>query len=72
MFLIVLQQISAILLVIAVLLHTAKADGIAGIGGKANVYGGSNVQQDMERGLDQITIGLAIAFVLLSIVIAWK
>jgi preprotein translocase subunit SecG len=71
-FFIILQQISAVVIIILVLLHSAKADGIAGIGGQANVYGSSNVQREMEVGLDRITIGFSTAFILISLFIAWN
>ncbi|GBR77061.1 preprotein translocase subunit SecG [Candidatus Termititenax persephonae] len=66
----VLQQLSAILLIIAVMLHSAKADGIAGIGGQANVYG--NAQKEMEKGLDQFTLVVAVSFMVFSLLIAWN
>jgi preprotein translocase subunit SecG len=69
-FYLVLQQLSAILLIIAVMLHSAKADGIAGIGGQANVYG--NAQKEMEKGLDQFTLVTAVSFIVFSLLIAWK
>ncbi|MDR2431854.1 MAG: preprotein translocase subunit SecG [Candidatus Margulisbacteria bacterium] len=69
-FFLVLQQISAALLIIAVILHSAKADGIAGIGGQANVYG--NAQKEMEKGLDQFTLAVAVSFIVFSLLIAWN
>jgi preprotein translocase subunit SecG len=69
-FYLVLQQLSAILLIIAVMLHSAKADGIAGIGGQANVYG--NAQKEMEKGLDQFTLVTAVSFIVFSLLIVWK
>ena len=69
-FMIILQQISAVLLVILVLMHAAKADGIAGIGGQANVYGSSNAQKELEKGLDQVTLITAVSFMGFSLLIA--
>jgi preprotein translocase subunit SecG len=69
-FYLVLQQLSAILLIIAVMLHSAKADGIAGIGGQANVYG--NAQKEMEKGLDQFTLIVAVSFIVFSLLTAWN
>jgi len=66
-FLVVIQTIFAILLVLTVLMHAAKADGIAGIGGQAHVFGG---QKDLEKGLDNITSFLGGGFVLISLIIA--
>ena len=70
MFYLILQQVSALLLIIAVMLHSAKADGIAGMGGQASVYG--NAQKEMEKGLDQFTLVVAAAFICFSLLISWK
>jgi preprotein translocase subunit SecG len=70
MFYLVLQQLSAMFLIIAVMLHSAKADGIAGIGGQSNVYG--NAQKEMEKGLDQFTLWAAVIFMVCSLLIAWN
>lgn len=71
-FFIILQQICAIVLIVLVVMHSAKADGIGSIGGQANVYGSSNVQREMELGLDRVTTGFAVGFILLSLFIAWQ
>ncbi len=65
--LLVLQLISAILLIAAVLLHSAKGEGLGGIGGSARLFG---TPKGMEEGLDRITWGLAIAFIFISIILA--
>jgi preprotein translocase subunit SecG len=70
LFFLVLQQISAALLIVAVILHSAKADGIAGVGGNANVYG--NAQKEMEKGLDQFTLIVAVSFMVFSLLISWN
>ena len=59
-----LQVVSAIVLVGAVLLHTAKGEGLGGIGGAAHLFG---TPKGMEKGLDQLTWGSAIIFLLTSI-----
>ena len=69
-FYLILQQLSAVLLIIAVMLHSAKADGIAGIGGQANVYG--NAQKEMEKALDQFTLVTAVFFIVFSLLISWN
>ena len=63
----ILQLISAIALVIAVLMHTAKGEGLGGIGGAARIFG---TPKGMERGLDRITWGCAILFLSVSILLA--
>jgi len=62
-----IQFISAVLLIIAVLMHTAKGEGLGGIGGSARLFGSP---KGMEEGLDRITWGLAITFMAVSVLIA--
>jgi preprotein translocase subunit SecG len=66
-FLLFLQFLSAILLVIFVLLHTAKGEGLGGIGGSARIFG---TPKGMEKGLDQLTWGCAITFLVVSVILA--
>ncbi|MDD5382265.1 MAG: preprotein translocase subunit SecG [Candidatus Margulisbacteria bacterium] len=65
--LLLLQFFSAIALVIAILLHTAKGEGLGGIGGSARLFGSP---KGMEKGLDRITWGCAIAFLTISVLLA--
>jgi len=65
-FLIILQLITAALLIVAILLHTAKAEGMGGIGGTARLFG---TPKGLEQGLDKITTGLAVAFILISLML---
>lgn len=65
--LLVFQFFTALFLILAVLLHTAKGEGLGGIGGSAKLFG---TPKGMEEGLDRITWGLAIAFMLISLVLA--
>ncbi len=62
-----IQLISALALIIAVLLHTAKGEGLGGIGGSAKLFGSP---KGLEQGLDKITWGLAIIFLAVSILLA--
>ena len=66
-FLFIIQIITALGLIASVLLHTAKGEGLGGIGGAAHLFGSP---KGMEQGLDRITWGLAIAFLLVSILLA--
>lgn len=66
-FLLFLQFISAALLIIAILLHAAKGEGLGGIGGSARLFG---TPKGMEEGLDRITWILAGVFMGLSILLA--
>ncbi|MEE8637888.1 MAG: preprotein translocase subunit SecG [Candidatus Margulisiibacteriota bacterium] len=65
--LLVLQLISAIALIIAVLMHAAKGEGLGGIGGAARIFG---TPKGMEQGLNRITWGCAILFFSVSILLA--
>ncbi len=66
-FLLVVQLISALVLIVAVLLHTAKGEGLGGIGGSARIFG---TPKGLEQGLDRITWGCAILFFSVSILLA--
>lgn len=66
-FLLFFQFLSAIALIAAVLLHAAKGEGLGGIGGTARIFG---TPKGLEEGLDRITWGLAIAFLIISVLLA--
>jgi preprotein translocase subunit SecG len=63
-----IQVISAFLLIIAVLLHSAKGEGLGGIGGTAHIFGS---QKGLEEGLDRLTLGLAVTFMFTSLVLSF-
>ncbi|MDD4179032.1 MAG: preprotein translocase subunit SecG [Candidatus Margulisbacteria bacterium] len=65
--LLLIQFISAALLIVAVLLHSAKGEGLGGIGGSAHLFG---TPKGMEEGLDRITWGLAITFMAISVLLS--
>jgi len=65
--LLVVQLFVAALLIVSVLLHSAKGEGLGGIGGSAKLFG---TPKGMEEGLDRITWGLAIAFMSISLLLA--
>jgi len=64
----ILQFFVALFMIIAVLLHSAKADGMGGIGGSSHVFSGA--QNELEKGLDRVTASLAISFIVLSLLLA--
>ena len=66
-FLIFIQIMSAVSVVIFVLFHTAKGEGLGGIGGAAKLFG---TPKGLEEGLDKITAGSAIVFMLVSFVLS--
>ncbi len=62
-----MQFLTAIALIIAVLMHTAKGEGLGGIGGAARIFG---TPKGMEKGLDRITWGCAVIFLAVSVLLA--
>lgn len=66
-FLLVSQALLSIGLIVAVMLHSAKGEGLAGIGGQAHVFGS---QKGVEAGLNKITSVLAVAWFLVAIALA--
>ncbi|MFA5097774.1 MAG: preprotein translocase subunit SecG [Candidatus Margulisiibacteriota bacterium] len=61
-----LQLISGLSLIILVLLHSAKGEGLGGIGGSAHMFGS---QQGLEKGLDRLTMVAAVTFVTVSLIL---
>ncbi|MGK7906604.1 MAG: preprotein translocase subunit SecG [Synechococcus sp.] len=61
-----LWTISAILLIILVLLHSPKGDGIAAIGGQAQLFSST---KSAEKNLNRITWIVLTVFLLVSIVL---
>lgn len=66
-FLLFLQLFSAFALIITILLHTAKGEGLGGIGGQAKLFG---AQKGLEEGLNRITAACAVAFLIVSVILA--
>jgi len=54
-----IQVISAILLIVLVLIHSPKGDGIAGIGGSAQLF---TSQKGAEKNLNKLTTIVTIIF----------
>ncbi len=63
-----IQVISAILLIVLVLMHSPKGDGIAGIGNAAQMF---SSQKSAEKGLNQLTAIIAIIFVVTVFVLGF-
>jgi preprotein translocase subunit SecG len=61
------QITSAAFLIAAILLHSAKGEGLGGIGGQARIFG---TQKGLEEGLDKITFTCASVFMLVSFILA--
>ena len=64
--LIILQVLVAVALVVTILIHGPKGEGLGGIGGQAKIFGS---QKGLQKGLDRLTAVLAVAFVSLSLLI---
>ncbi|MFC1770658.1 preprotein translocase subunit SecG [Candidatus Margulisiibacteriota bacterium] len=62
-FLLTVEFIIAVLLIISILLHTAKGEGLGGIGGHARMF---SSQKGLEAGLNKITTFLAALFLSLA------
>ena len=65
--LIALQLLFAIGLVVTVLVHGPKGEGLGGIGGQARIFGSS--QKGLQKGLDKITTVCAVGFLSVSLLI---
>jgi preprotein translocase subunit SecG len=63
----VIWSVSAFGLVVLVLLHSPKGDGIGGIGGQAQLFTST---KSAETTLNRITWGLAIVFMGLTVVLS--
>ena len=65
----IIQIISGLLLILLVLLHAPKGDGMAAIGGAAQLF---SSQKGVEAGLNKFTSIVAIIFILTSLVLGFK
>jgi len=66
----VLYVIICMVLVGIVLLQQGKTAGLSGaISGAGETYWGKNKARSMEGGLHKVTVGLAVAFIILSMVL---
>lgn len=63
-----IQIISALMLVVLILLHSPKGDGIAGFGGASQIF---SSQKSAEKGLNKITGIFAGVFVLCTFLIGF-
>ncbi len=61
----IIQIISSILLIVLILMHSPKGDGLAAIGGMANLF---SSQKSAESGLNKLTMYVAIVFIVTSFV----
>ncbi len=62
------QLASAVLMIVLVLLHSPKGDGIGGIGAAAQVF---SSQKGAESSLNKITMWTAITFFVVSFILGY-
>lgn len=62
------QIVSAILLIILILLHSPKGDGIAGMGGASHVFAS---QKSAEKGLNKLTAIIAAIFLICTFLLGY-
>ncbi len=64
-----LQITSAILLIILILLHSPKGDGLASIGGSSQLF---SSQKGVEAGLNKLTTIVTIIFAIISFILGFR
>ena len=62
------QIVSALLLIVLILLHSPKGDGIAGIGGASHVFAS---QKSAEKGLNKLTGIVAAIFIVCTFLLGF-
>ena len=67
-FIVGLQVLSGIALIVLILIHSPKGEGLGGIGGSANLFTGPS---QAEAGLDKVTWVIATAFIFSSALVGW-
>ncbi|OGH95428.1 MAG: preprotein translocase subunit SecG [Candidatus Melainabacteria bacterium GWA2_34_9] len=65
----ILQTLSGLLLILLVLIHSPKGDGMGSIGGAAQLF---SSQKGVESGLNKITSGVSFIFIYVSLVLGYK
>ena len=65
--LISIEVISGLVLIVAILLHSPKGEGLGAIGGQAQLFNAP--QKDMERGLTRFTGVLALIFMVVATIL---
>lgn len=65
----ILQLLSGLLLILLILLHSPKGDGMASIGGASQLF---SSQKGVEAGLNKITSTIAFIFVYVSLILGYK
>lgn len=63
-----IQILSALFLIILILLHSPKGDGIAGIGGASHIF---SSQKSAEKGLNKLTAIVAAIFIICTFLLGY-
>ena len=63
-----IQIISSLLLIVLILLHSPKGDGIAGIGGASHIF---SSQKSAEKGLNKFTAIVAAVFIVCTFLLGY-
>lgn len=63
-----IQIVTALLLIVLILLHSPKGDGIAGIGGASHVFAS---QKSAEKGLNKLTGIVAAIFLICTFLLGF-
>lgn len=63
-----IETVSAVLLVILILLHSPKGDGIGGIGGASHVFAS---QKSAEKGLNKLTGIVSLIFLICTFLLGF-
>ncbi len=64
----IVQIVSAVLLIILILLHSPKGDGIAGIGGASQLF---SSQKSAEVGLNKLTAIISTVFIVCTFLLGF-
>lgn len=64
----IVQIVSAVLLIILILLHSPKGDGIAGMGGASQIF---SSQKSAEVGLNKITAYVSAVFLICTFLLGF-
>lgn len=65
----IIQIVSAILLILLILLHSPKGDGLGAIGGAANLF---SSQKSAEKGLNRTTYIIGLVFLICSFITGYN
>ena len=63
-----IEVISAFLLIVLILMHSPKGDGIAGIGGASQLF---SSQKSAEKGLNKLTGIIAVIFLITTFILGF-